>query len=263
MPALNTYPILPQPPDVSVSVWRYLDFAKFATMLKDRALYFTRLDAFGDQFEGTATRRDVELFTRIASDAVEAGDFTADQRDNLFSALTVATRSLRLLTYVNCWHMNSVESEAMWELYTRSEFAVAIKSTYRQVAELLSTSEEVAGFLSPRVGIVQYKNYETEHLPLDVLASIMHKRSAFQHESECRAVMHFRDEENTGSFQGTIARRPLGVNIPIALEALINEVIVAPSAPLWFSETVQHLTFRYGFPTLSVRSSSLLDKPYL
>ena len=42
--------------DLSVSndqqLWRYMDFAKFAAMLRERSLYFPRADKLGDPFEG-------------------------------------------------------------------------------------------------------------------------------------------------------------------------------------------------------------------
>ena len=40
------------PKDDSV-IWRFLDLAKFISVLKDRALYLPRPDKFEDQFEGT------------------------------------------------------------------------------------------------------------------------------------------------------------------------------------------------------------------
>jgi hypothetical protein len=39
-------------PEPHTPLWRYMDFAKFVAMLKDRALYFARADMLGDQFEG-------------------------------------------------------------------------------------------------------------------------------------------------------------------------------------------------------------------
>jgi hypothetical protein len=35
-------------------LWRYMDFAKFTSMLLQRGLYFSRLDRLGDPFEGAA-----------------------------------------------------------------------------------------------------------------------------------------------------------------------------------------------------------------
>ena len=39
------------PEDDSV-IWRFLDLAKFISLLKDSALFMTRADKFEDQFEG-------------------------------------------------------------------------------------------------------------------------------------------------------------------------------------------------------------------
>lgn len=39
------------PSDETV-IWRFMDLAKFVSLLKDKALFMTRADKFEDQFEG-------------------------------------------------------------------------------------------------------------------------------------------------------------------------------------------------------------------
>jgi hypothetical protein len=50
-----------QPPNLDITVWRYMDFAKYVSLLANKALYFTRLDLFDDPFEDTLTRHELEL----------------------------------------------------------------------------------------------------------------------------------------------------------------------------------------------------------
>src|SRR5215216_6605008 len=52
MPA-NTdyYGFLKQPSDPDAKVWRYMDFAKYVSMLEMNALWFTRADKLGESFE--------------------------------------------------------------------------------------------------------------------------------------------------------------------------------------------------------------------
>ena len=38
--------------DGSLIIWRFLDLAKYISLLKERALYLTQADKFEDQFEG-------------------------------------------------------------------------------------------------------------------------------------------------------------------------------------------------------------------
>jgi hypothetical protein len=39
-------------PDDDTILWRYMDLAKFISLLKDKTLYMTRADMFEDPFEG-------------------------------------------------------------------------------------------------------------------------------------------------------------------------------------------------------------------
>jgi hypothetical protein len=39
-------------PERSSSLWKYMDFVKYVSLLSKRALYFCRVDSLGDDFEG-------------------------------------------------------------------------------------------------------------------------------------------------------------------------------------------------------------------
>lgn len=39
-------------PDEHTTIWRYMDFTKFVSLLDKKTLYFTRSDKFDDKFEG-------------------------------------------------------------------------------------------------------------------------------------------------------------------------------------------------------------------
>ena len=41
------------PNDENVKIWRYMDFAKFISLINEQYLYFTRSDRFEDRFEGS------------------------------------------------------------------------------------------------------------------------------------------------------------------------------------------------------------------
>jgi hypothetical protein len=41
------------PQDQDHSVWRYMDFTKFLSLLDDQHLFFARADMLGDPFEGS------------------------------------------------------------------------------------------------------------------------------------------------------------------------------------------------------------------
>src|SRR6202040_560368 len=41
--------------------------------------------------------------------------------------------------YVNCWHMNEYESDAMWRLYSTANETICVQSTFKRLAEGLSS----------------------------------------------------------------------------------------------------------------------------
>src|SRR5215470_10304141 len=112
------------------SVWRYLDLAKFVSLLKDRALYLARADSFEDKWEGSFG----------ALDAAER-ERAAPKRPKKLDAATysywVLPRLLPANTFLNCWHVNNGESEAMWSLYTTRTYGVALQSTITRLSRAL------------------------------------------------------------------------------------------------------------------------------
>ena len=113
-------------PSFDTTLWRYMDFAKFVSLLEDRALFFARADKLGDPFEGAWSDVNLKL--------LEQGKEIASDKDvsNWIEAwrLIVRTaREARRFTLINCWHASDHESEAMWsgpiyhrdhDLYTTS-----------------------------------------------------------------------------------------------------------------------------------------------
>jgi hypothetical protein len=53
------HPILLQPDQPSVKVWRYMDFTKLVSLIDSRRLFFPRTDQLGDPFEGSWPRINV------------------------------------------------------------------------------------------------------------------------------------------------------------------------------------------------------------
>jgi len=50
--AAEPLPVFIEPADIDESVWRYMDSAKFVSMLV-KGIVFSRLDCLGDPFEGS------------------------------------------------------------------------------------------------------------------------------------------------------------------------------------------------------------------
>src|SRR5208282_6800049 len=89
-------------PSHTCTVWRYMSFTKSVWLVAKESLYFSRLDQHDDWWEGLLPRNwNIEYLKYI-----------------------------RFNAYINCWHMNSKESDAMWKLYGSSTGeTVAIRTT--------------------------------------------------------------------------------------------------------------------------------------
>jgi hypothetical protein len=107
--------------------------------------------------------------------------------------------------------MNEHESAAMWKLYSTSNEAVCIQSTYRRLRQCLPQCV--------MIGEVNYINYETQGFAADNgLNFITHKRLSFSHERELRAILW----EMAGDAQSYKAQiEPGGLAIEVDLSALI------------------------------------------
>jgi hypothetical protein len=47
------HPVFEAPTNADIPIWRYVDLAKFMSMLEDQALHFARADLMWDTFEGS------------------------------------------------------------------------------------------------------------------------------------------------------------------------------------------------------------------
>src|SRR3954447_16893092 len=146
------------PADLDKTVWRYMTFHKFISLITYRALWFSKLNHLDDEAEGAMPSRiDQEM---AAEHQQLALNFPDDMRDQFASMNQRNIRDGRELTAVNCWFIGEDESERMWKEYTGQEPGLAIKSTIRRLSEFV--------FCDPRIseiGTVQYVNLDTFEMP--------------------------------------------------------------------------------------------------
>jgi hypothetical protein len=239
MAADTRHPVFLQPSDVDAKVWRYMDFTNYIWTLESSALYFSRIDLLGDPYEGTTTK--------ASNDAImELMDWPAGserQQKDWAEGNAKQRRDVRRGIFVNCWHMNDHESEALWQLYAKTEQAIAIQTTYRRLVD--SLDETVI------VGAVRYTDYDHAVFPVDnALWPAAHKRLSFKHENEIRALkvaVHDGDE-------------PLGHAVPVDLGKLVERVYVSPSRPSWYEKLAERLTLRLGY-SFPIKKSRLSEEP--
>jgi hypothetical protein len=206
MPARTKYDNSKQPSSIDISVWRYMDLAKFLALLVDKALYFSRADLLGDNFEGSVS---------LANHREYIKRYQANP-ERVAPPGTVNFSGIREFVYINCWHMNEFESAAMWSLYGGEKGAIAIRSTYAALAAALP-DEAI-------LGMVTYADYNSDLIPEKYISSLyMHKRFSFSHEHEVRAVISKIPKGRDKSSQPEIERPP-GLKILVNVKKLIKGI---------------------------------------
>jgi len=242
VPANTTHSVFRQPGNPEESIWRYMDFTKYVDLLQRRALYFARSDCLGDPFEGSYSRANQELRREVYGDRFE----------QIQQHVVPLNRWFCQWTFLSCWHMNAGESAAMWKLYAKTAEAVAIRSTYARLMEVLPGE----AFM----GLVTYIDYNRDWLPEgNVFYPFVHKRLSFQHEQEVRALIQSLPTKNDSIDSGAV-NAEVGRLVPVELPRLVEEVLVAPTSPDWFLRLVEDVTKKYELD-VRVRRSELDSAP--
>ncbi len=214
-------------------IWRYMDFWKFASLIKEQALYFTRLDILKDQFEGRITPRDEKdiedsMPTHTPQDRENVKDLYNSDRNNY---------------YANCWCMKNYESNLMWNAYIKSNKGIAIRSTDKKLRDSFNDEREI------KLGKVEYIDRATTPI-LDKCAhsQVLHKSKSYEDERELRAfLMKFVPVQGKKDLVwGGLAPPEKGLFVKVNLDSLIEEVVVKKDAPLGFEDLVADVMRKYG-----------------
>jgi hypothetical protein len=240
------HPAFPAPQDRDAKIWRYLDFAKFVWMIDRRRLSMPHCTLMEDPFEGTTPQR-------LVADLEQRAEREQDRAR--IARLRKLAGDFRKGYFVSSWHINDVESEAMWKLFSASTNAVALQTTFARLRESLPAYVGV--------GMVRYIDYRSEALAgSDLFQWIMHKRKSFAHEQEVRAVASLHTPDDKGGAEIRAQSDEFGFYPEVDIETLIEAVCVHPLAETWFIELVGRVVGRYGL-NLPVRRSEMAAKPLL
>jgi len=223
-------------PEPGSSLWRYMDFAKFVALLRDRSLYFSRADRLGDKFEGAKgvipnKAKWDEHYLSFFRHAIRnpppghkctlTDDEVEREAQHLLTELAVGGQHALQATYVSCWHEAEVESEALWRLYCPPPTAgLAVRATCAALNESLGDDPSIP------IGRVRYVDFRRGFAGIN--GAFFCKRQSLSHEKEVRAVIR----DHTGS-------NSLGRLQPVDLSRLLATVVVSPFAPPWFEAVLK------------------------
>ena len=235
----------PSSPDATI--WRYMDLAKFLSLVDRSALFFVRVDKLSDAdpFEGYYTTANVEADNiRFEDMPQEWRERTNIRDEQAFRMLLQSNKRIREIakadrqvSFVSSWHAQEHESAAMWNLYVKSQEGIAVQSTYQRLVDSLQGYEEFEVY----IGMVRYIDYNNDFIPLgNALLPYIHKRKSFEHERELRALIWTpqHGKNMIGDPLQNKFRDKSGLYVPVDIERLIKCVYVAPTAPRWIAELV-------------------------
>lgn len=246
MTATTEHPCFIQPQNNDSKLWRYMDFTKFVSLASSGNLYFCRSDMFEDPFEGSYPKANVVLRPQVYK------DMPKEHLGKMMAQQAWFAKWAREWTYINCWHANEYESAAMWNLYAKTNEAVAIETSYQKLKNVLPEKAYL--------GHVKYIDYESEWMPEgNAFYPFIHKRKSFEHENEVRAVIQdFPSNDNIIELSNKNSQ--YGTTVPINLNDLITIIHVAPTAPAWFADLVADVSAKYEISAV-VRKSDLYSEP--
>jgi len=257
------------PASSNAKIWRYMDLAKFLSLLDKNSLYFARLDKLSefDPFEGCYTYLNLQFdnidFNSLPEVWKEA---TGIKDEGLFNAIKHGNKQSRgfakfqrSLTFVNSWHMKEYESAAMWKIYLTSNEGIAVQSTYGRLVESLASYND----FEVQIGKIKYIDYEKEAIPMgNLLLPFMHKRKSFEHEEELRALIWTpqHGKNDISDPQNNKYANDHGLYVGVDLDLLIDKIFVAPNASSWVSDSIKTVVEKFGL-NKKIKQSDLASTP--
>ena len=236
----------PSEPDATATLWRYMSFAKFCSLMEQEALFFSLVGDMEDTYEGF-----------IYPPIVDEREDRLQQAEQLgHGVLHNITRT----SLISCWTESEHESSLMWESYAESE-GVAVHTTFQHLQESISSVTEVP----VTFGQVKYVDYHHTEVPRFGWAPLYHKRLEYRGEEEVRAVLPgppFKAQRvylDSETWLDRDVAEQRGRYISVNLDTLVQGVVLSPNAAPWFAQVVKSVLNRS--PVSARLSRSAIESP--
>jgi hypothetical protein len=246
---------LTTPPDTT-PIWRYQNLSQFLALLNTKSLYFAMKREFSDKWEGKLSAKYIEALKQ--SDQVPKMMALGVTKEQALTGLKFGYTVSQNLYGINCWHMDEVESVAMWGLYSRGDDGVAIQSTIGRLRD--SLAKEPRPMFIAQVEYTDHAKVSETVGPISQLAPLFTKRRSYRHESEVRAVLERIADRTDQEFYSFLAKTTAGEAVTVDLPMLVQKIVVAPGYPAWAIGSLQQAVNAAGL-TVQVETSDLLKPP--
>ncbi|WP_447650440.1 hypothetical protein [Pseudomonas abietaniphila] len=269
----------------NTKVYRYMELAKFLSLIHQHYLFFARASSYEDLLEGMPTDLDSFMGSGVAQmlDHVVNGLWPASIEDRGQPALDTKAAAdcaraqfdervvptvlgqVRAEDYpthsaifeavsdwvdVSCWHTDDggAESMAMWKIYGAGAAAVCVQSTLGAVMEAMRIPDQMI----VHAGIVTYLDYQNDYVGNEDPKQVFFQKSRpYAFEKEVRLIMYPSAE--------TDPRQPRlepGSKVAVDAKHLIQSVLISPVASAWFQELIEVVLREAGF-AVPVKSSRI------
>lgn len=206
-------------------LWRYMGICQYLDLLHTQTLYFSsinRLKAI-DAREGAFWDSERDLIKKelglINSDAESLPSFIENSRGGDF--------------FVNCWHMNEVESMGMWDSFGK-HIGIAVVSNVTSLDRALGCTPDF---------VFRAMRYAAAADPVERDLTPFLKTPSFSYERELRILADILQSDESA-------------RIPVEVATLVEEVRVHPDLPEWQLDSIRNVTRHYGFE-FRISASSL------
>ncbi|MHA1402098.1 MAG: hypothetical protein ACTSQE_17260 [Candidatus Heimdallarchaeaceae archaeon] len=252
--------------EMESTVWRYLTFPKFISMLTYNALWFPKLKILQDEFEGTLPKKAYQ--TMQESHQKWKKTFSPELHNQIDNMTNNNIDSGKELIVVNCWFHDEKENEKMWKEYVITLEGVAVKSTIRKLATYTYVEPQFSS-----IGKVQYvdftKHNQSTYLSNQAIERAFLKSDHLSHEKEVRIATHsiktlacvamdgnpYTQEQISGKNMNNFENP--GLYIRINFEKLVESIIVAPGASEWFELLIKRIIDMSKLNHIKVERSAL------
>jgi hypothetical protein len=201
-------------PADDTKLWRYQDIPRYIDLLLRRQLFFSRADRFEDPQEGRYPR--------------------GQRTENADKELK------RSFVTINSWHSNKDENYAMWKIYGRGTYGLAIQTNLARLKKAFEkTGKEII------MAAVQYYDNEQSHEQIThELAPFLHKRNIYSYENEMRCCYIINGNEQDFNWQEQ--DKYDGVFIDVDLDELIECIYVSPYSPQWIRDIIAGINQQFN-----------------
>ena len=199
------------PENLDAIVWRYMDFQKFVSLLRENAFYLCRADRLPDPFEGTHSTHQLLDRNSWLESRGYAKMLNTERQDRIRD---------KNRAYISSWCVSEFDLDLMWKAYVRNLPGVAVKSTVRRLQRVCDTAIEFRPLDLSLVRYIDQPGGELINYP-GMPEIFFCKDLHFRLDNELRIV----------HWPNIVPPTPDHVLLPVSLRDLLVSVVLGPGAP--------------------------------